>query len=112
LESSEGFSKLYEGQWGKSVPGGLAEGVLRNAKSDLLFAMERLSVYPDSLRRVKPNYSAVLPMHPLSLYQLLPKKKGTSSLMPFRPDLKDSIHKISLAAAFNQPGVPDTPDSL
>jgi hypothetical protein len=55
LESLEDFFKLYEGQWENSVPGGLAEGVLRNAKSDLFFAMERLSVHPESLRRVKPN---------------------------------------------------------
>ncbi|KAH7024186.1 lipoxygenase [Ilyonectria destructans] len=55
LESLEDFFDLYEGQWQESVPGGLAEGVLRNSKSDLLFAMERLSVHPESLRRVKPN---------------------------------------------------------
>ncbi|KAF4956916.1 hypothetical protein FGADI_3519 [Fusarium gaditjirri] len=55
LDSFEDYLKLYDGQWQNSVPDGLAEGVLRNAKSDLLFSMERLSVHPESLRRVKPH---------------------------------------------------------
>ncbi|RKK84851.1 Manganese lipoxygenase [Fusarium oxysporum] len=55
LDSFEDYLKLYDGQWQNSVPDGLAEGVLRNAKSDLPFAMERLSVHPESLRRVRPD---------------------------------------------------------
>ncbi|KAF4502483.1 arachidonate 5-lipoxygenase [Fusarium agapanthi] len=55
LDSFEDYLKLYDGQWQKSVPRGLADGVLRNAKSDLSFSMERLSVHPESLRRVKPD---------------------------------------------------------
>ncbi|KAF5640415.1 arachidonate 5-lipoxygenase [Fusarium sp. NRRL 52700] len=55
LDSFEAYLKLYDGQWQESVPRGLADGVLRNAKSDLYFSMERLSVHPESLRRVKPD---------------------------------------------------------
>jgi hypothetical protein len=42
----------------------------------------------------------------------LPKEKGISSLLPFLPDLKALVHQISLAAAINQPGATNTPNSL
>lgn len=58
------------------------------------------------------HYSAVLPMHPLSLYRPLPKDKGISSLVSFLPDLEASIQQISLVAAFNQAQMADTTDSL
>ncbi|KAI1053171.1 hypothetical protein LB506_012319 [Fusarium annulatum] len=60
LDSFEAYFKLYDGQWQNSVPDGLAEGVLRNAKSDLSFSMERLSVHPESLRRVRPDERVAL----------------------------------------------------
>ncbi|KLO89412.1 arachidonate 5-lipoxygenase [Fusarium fujikuroi] len=60
LDSLEDYFKLYDGQWQKSVPDGLADGVLLNAKSDLSFSMERLSVHPESLRRVKPDERVAL----------------------------------------------------
>ncbi|KAF5601773.1 arachidonate 5-lipoxygenase [Fusarium pseudocircinatum] len=60
LDSFKDYLKLYDGQWQKSVPRGLADGVLRNAKSDLYFSMERLSVHPESLRRVKPDERVAL----------------------------------------------------
>jgi arachidonate 15-lipoxygenase (second type) / 8-lipoxygenase (S-type) len=58
------------------------------------------------------HYSAVLPMHPLSLNQPLPKEKGVSSLVPFLPNLEASIQHIALVASFNQAQIADTPDSL
>ncbi|KAG5804546.1 hypothetical protein H9Q74_013686 [Fusarium xylarioides] len=58
------------------------------------------------------HYSAVLPMHPFSLYQPLPKEKGVSSLVPFLPDLEASIQQITLVASFNQAQIADTSDSL
>ncbi|KAF5258186.1 hypothetical protein FOXYS1_11257, partial [Fusarium oxysporum] len=60
LDSFEEYLKLYDGQWQNSVPDGLAEGVLRNAKSDMSFSMERLSVHPESLRRVRPDERVAL----------------------------------------------------
>ncbi|KAF5981550.1 arachidonate 5-lipoxygenase [Fusarium coicis] len=60
LDSFEAYFKLYDGQWQKSVADGLAAGVLRNTKSDLSFSMERLSVHPESLRRVKPDERVAL----------------------------------------------------
>ncbi|TEA12004.1 Manganese lipoxygenase [Colletotrichum sidae] len=55
LNTFEDYFKLYEGRWKRSVPSGIAEGVLSNSRSDLLFAMERLSVHPESLRRVRTD---------------------------------------------------------
>ncbi|KAF4335365.1 arachidonate 5-lipoxygenase [Fusarium beomiforme] len=58
------------------------------------------------------HYSAILPMHPLSLYHPLPKEKGVSSLIPFLPDLEASIQHIGLVASFNQGQISNTTDSL
>ncbi|KAF5981976.1 arachidonate 5-lipoxygenase [Fusarium bulbicola] len=54
------MEKTIHSLWQKSVPRGLADGVLRNAKSDLYFSMERLSVHPESLRRVKQDEHVAL----------------------------------------------------
>jgi hypothetical protein len=51
-------------------------------------------------------------MHPLSLYQPLPKDKGISSLVSFLPDLEASIQQIVLVTAFNQAQMAGTTDSL
>ena len=48
------YHLLYEGQWQGSVPTGIAPGELTNFTSDLLFAMERLSSNPYSIRRLHP----------------------------------------------------------
>lgn len=50
----EDYHLLYEGQWQGSVPTGIASGELANFTSDLLFAMERLSSNPYSIRRLHP----------------------------------------------------------
>lgn len=49
------YHLLYEGQWAGSVPIGIAPGELANFTSDLLFAMERLSSNPYSIRRLHPT---------------------------------------------------------
>ncbi|KAI1347667.1 Lipoxygenase [Xylaria sp. FL0043] len=54
------YRHLYEGQWQGSVPTGVAPGELANFTSDLLFAMERLSSNPYSIRRLHPT-SDILP---------------------------------------------------
>ncbi|KAI2602753.1 Lipoxygenase [Hypoxylon sp. NC1633] len=49
------YRLLYERQWQGSVPTGVALGALANFTSDLLFAMERLSSNPYSIRRLHPT---------------------------------------------------------
>lgn len=49
------FSKYYDGQWKLTAPDGPYQGMLTNYTSDLLFSMERLSVAPFRLFRVKPD---------------------------------------------------------
>jgi hypothetical protein len=44
---------LYKGQWKRALPNGEAPGMLTNYTQDLLFSMERLSLNPYPLRRVK-----------------------------------------------------------
>lgn len=58
------------------------------------------------------QYSGVLPMHPLSLYQPLPTEKGITSLLPFLPDLNASLKQITLLAYFNQAPIVNTHDSI
>ena len=50
---------MYEGQWLYSNPDGINVGFLTNFTQDLYFSMERLSLNPYPLRRIKP--SAELP---------------------------------------------------
>ncbi|PNP82125.1 hypothetical protein FNYG_04314 [Fusarium nygamai] len=88
-----------------------------STKSELVAVLSHhaylISVLHGSLNRNSlVHYSAVLPMHPLSLYQPLPKKKGVSSLEPFLPDLDASVLQIALVATFNQAPIADTSDSL
>ncbi|GKT71533.1 arachidonate 5-lipoxygenase [Colletotrichum tofieldiae] len=78
LNSFNDYYRLYEGRWQRSVPGGLAEGVLSNDHSDLLFAMERLSVHPESLRRVRPDETVT--MHVEDEISLLITTQTQSSL--------------------------------
>lgn len=44
---------LYKNQWNNSVPQGEAPGALTNYTQDLFFSMERLSLNPYPLRRLK-----------------------------------------------------------
>lgn len=46
---------LYKGQWSNSVPDGVDPGILANYTQDLLFSMERLSLNPYPLLRLRPN---------------------------------------------------------
>ncbi|KXH64208.1 manganese lipoxygenase [Colletotrichum salicis] len=54
LKGLEDYKVLYDGHWSRSVPGGIAKGQFSNFTSDLLFAMERLSINPYVIRRL--NY--------------------------------------------------------
>ena len=54
IKTLEDYRVLYNGQWKKSVPGGVDAGVLENETSDLYFSMERLSASPFSVRRLHP----------------------------------------------------------
>jgi len=54
LKSMEDYGRvLYEGQWKNSNPLGTTGGIMTNYTQDLLFSMERLSLNPYPLRRVK-----------------------------------------------------------
>ncbi|RYO74740.1 hypothetical protein DL766_004180 [Monosporascus sp. MC13-8B] len=53
------YQILYDGQWQRSVPTGMAQGVFTNFSSDLLFAMERLSTNPYAIRRLHPTADAL-----------------------------------------------------
>ncbi|KAI9166385.1 Manganese lipoxygenase [Paramyrothecium foliicola] len=55
LRTLEDFAVLYNEQWKGTVPDGIADGILGNFTSDLLFAMERLSVNPYILKRLHPT---------------------------------------------------------
>jgi hypothetical protein len=55
LNSLEDFFVLYDGHWTGTVPLGIAKGQLSNFTSDLLFAMERLSVNPYVIERISPG---------------------------------------------------------
>lgn len=44
---------LYNGEWQTSIPGGEDPGILSNYTQDLLFSMERLSLNPYSLYRLR-----------------------------------------------------------
>lgn len=53
------YTLLYQGEWQLTLPNGPEKGVLTNYTSDLLFAMERLSVSPYALRRLNPAKDSV-----------------------------------------------------
>lgn len=55
LHTLTDYHHLYRGQWKNSMPDGPAPGVMSNFTSDLLFAMERLSVNPYAVKRVHPT---------------------------------------------------------
>lgn len=55
LQTLTDYHHLYKGEWTNSVPDGAALGVFSNYTSDLLFAMERLSVNPYAIRRLHPT---------------------------------------------------------
>jgi arachidonate 15-lipoxygenase (second type)/8-lipoxygenase (S-type) len=46
---------------------------------------------------------AVLPFHPVSLYQPPPTSKGVTDLIPFLPGVSASIGQISVTALFSRP---------
>ena len=47
--------------------------------------------------------SAVLPFHPMALYQPIPETKGVESVFPFLPSLNASLSQVSLVAGFIRP---------
>lgn len=55
LNEFDDYRVLYENQWERSVPGGIAQGAFQNATQDLLLSMERLSVNPYGVRRLHPT---------------------------------------------------------
>ncbi|KAJ2967435.1 hypothetical protein NUW58_g10454 [Xylaria curta] len=55
IKSLDEYRKLYDHQWGLTVPEGPYPGMLSNYTSDLLFSMERLSTAPASVARVGAN---------------------------------------------------------
>ncbi|GAP93054.1 putative manganese lipoxygenase [Rosellinia necatrix] len=59
IKTLSDYHLLYDGQWQGSVPTGIAPGELTNFTSDLLFAMERLSTNPYSIRRLHPTRDAL-----------------------------------------------------
>jgi arachidonate 15-lipoxygenase (second type) / 8-lipoxygenase (S-type) len=58
----EDYNKLYHHQWNLSAPNSPWEGMLTNYTSDLLFAMEKISTSPFSLRRLRVNESLPFPV--------------------------------------------------
>lgn len=52
LQTLEDYTALDAGEWAKTVPSGVAPGMLTNFTQDLLFAMERLSLNPYAIRRL------------------------------------------------------------
>ena len=59
LKNLNDYQYLYENQWKRSNPSGVARGALSNSTQDLLFSMERLSVNPFSVRRLHPTADVV-----------------------------------------------------
>ncbi|KAJ7599408.1 lipoxygenase [Mycena floridula] len=56
FQTFDDYKKLYElCNWRITIPDGVAQGVLSNGTSDLLFAMDRLSIQPYSVRRLGPS---------------------------------------------------------
>lgn len=57
--------------------------------------------------------SGVLPFHPASFYAPLPTTKGSvTSLMPFLPNVTDSLGQISLLIRFNRPKLEESGGNL
>lgn len=55
LETLNDYTKLYQGEWVNTLPGGPDPGVLTNYTDDLFFSMERLSNSPYQVRRLDPS---------------------------------------------------------
>ena len=57
--------------------------------------------------------SGVLPFHPAAMYAPLPVTKGgITSLMPFLPNVTDSLNQIALLIRFNRPKLEDSDGNL
>ncbi|MCJ1388168.1 hypothetical protein MMC18_001013 [Xylographa bjoerkii] len=57
--------------------------------------------------------SGVLPFHPAALYAPLPTTKGSiTSVMPFLPNMTDSLNQIALLIRFNRPKLEDSDGNL
>lgn len=63
-----------------------------------------VSVLHGVLNGNNPVHStATLPMHPAAFYAPLPQEKGLEDIMPFMPNVTQSITQILLLGAFNRP---------
>ncbi|KAI8630553.1 lipoxygenase [Xylariaceae sp. FL1651] len=60
--SLDDYTRLYEGQWQSSLPGGIFSGMLTNYTDDRLFSMMRLSASPYRVRRVQRNDALLFPV--------------------------------------------------
>ena len=49
--------------------------------------------------------SGVLPFHPAALYKEIPTAKGISSVLPWLPNLTQSVEQIAILTDFNRPQV-------
>ena len=55
LRTLQDYTKLYDGEWQRTLPGGPDPGIETNFSRDLLFSMERLSFSPYAVRRLDPQ---------------------------------------------------------
>ncbi|EXJ61913.1 hypothetical protein A1O7_02344 [Cladophialophora yegresii CBS 114405] len=55
LQTLDDYTLLYDGHWKNTLPNGPVPGILTNYTQDLLFSMERLSISPYQVRRLKPS---------------------------------------------------------
>ncbi|KAH8898556.1 Lipoxygenase [Thozetella sp. PMI_491] len=55
LKTLDDYTRLYNGEWTGTVPGGPELGIETNYTQDLLFSMQRLSSSPYKIRRLNPN---------------------------------------------------------
>lgn len=55
LRTLDDYTKLYDGRWEATLPGGPNPGVLTNYSQDLFFSMERLANSPYQVRRLDPT---------------------------------------------------------
>ena len=56
--------------------------------------------------------SAVLPFHPMALYQPIPTAKGVQSVLPFLPNLNASLSQVVLTVGFIRPQFYDSQRDL
>ncbi|KAG6012371.1 hypothetical protein E4U43_007829 [Claviceps pusilla] len=55
IRSLADYSKLYDGQWKKSIGNVIDSSFYTNQTTDLYFSMQRLALNPFALRRLNPN---------------------------------------------------------